>query len=132
VNGAEVHVSQLLNDLNFAVMPEGVGSTLDTASSRAAETLAQRFQIKQPMPRTLRLNGFEAREFVLEGCLDDGCVVYVVTTVQGPHRVVNLVGWKSGDRPREWLPQLVAVRDSFVWLGPGLTRVPRDRLAELS
>jgi hypothetical protein len=90
VNRAEVHASQLLDDLNFAVMPEEVGATLDTASIRAAETLAQRFRVKQPIPRTLRLNGFEAREFDLEGCIDGGCLVYVVTTVRGPHRLVNL------------------------------------------
>lgn len=116
VKSAEFHVSELLHDQNFAVLKTNAANTLEVASTALCDYLGGRAGTGSPELRSLTLNGAVARECDVEVCEQDGCDLYIATTVQGPGRIASLLAWTSGADSRRRRAELLKVRDSFAWL----------------
>jgi len=90
------------------------GMTLDTFTDiTRSSTMSKMTVTESPLPEKITINGYEARQYRLQGTKDDLKVVYLITTVETPDHFSQIYSWTEPSRLNENQLILKQVASSF-------------------
>lgn len=118
--GALIQMSRPVSELYFVAFATDAKNSESTNSDGIANEAVKEIADKLGVPavdacKQIDLDGSDACSYTIEGCLEDLCLAYTITTIADTNRFVHLVGWTTLEREEKNMPALTAIRDSFTW-----------------